>query len=164
MEELLLAAEYILDAGNPNVILCERGIRTFENHTRFTLPLASVVYLHAKTHLPVVVDPSHGTGHTYLVPQMALCERGRGRGWSDSRSASRPGECDERRVSVAEHRSVRRDHAFVPQGSPGLGTSDVACRPASLVECYRRTLPGAPAAPGRPGARPMSMSAPWGGA
>ena len=71
MEELLLAAEYILDAGNPDVMLCERGIRTFETHTRFTLPLASVAYLHAKTHLPVVVDPSHGTGHTYLVPQMA---------------------------------------------------------------------------------------------
>ena len=52
-------------------MLCERGIRTFENHTRFTLPLASVVYLHHKTHLPVVVDPSHGTGHTYLVPDMA---------------------------------------------------------------------------------------------
>ncbi|HVC94912.1 MAG TPA: 3-deoxy-7-phosphoheptulonate synthase [Pirellulales bacterium] len=71
MEELLLAAEYILDAGNPQVMLCERGIRTFESHTRFTLPLASVPYLHSKTHLPVVVDPSHGTGHTYLVPQMA---------------------------------------------------------------------------------------------
>ena len=71
MEELLLAAEYVLDAGNPDVMLCERGIRTFETHTRFTLPLASVVYLHSKTHLPVVVDPSHGTGHTYLVPQMA---------------------------------------------------------------------------------------------
>jgi 3-deoxy-7-phosphoheptulonate synthase len=70
IEELLLAAEYILDAGNPNVMLCERGIRTFENHTRFTLPLATVVYLHGKTHLPVVVDPSHGTGHTWLVPQM----------------------------------------------------------------------------------------------
>ena len=69
MEELLLAAEYILDAGNPDVMLCERGIRTFETHTRFTLPLASVAYLHAKTHLPVVVDPSHGTGHTYLVPR-----------------------------------------------------------------------------------------------
>jgi 3-deoxy-7-phosphoheptulonate synthase len=72
VEELLLAAEYILNAGNPNVMLCERGIRTFEAHTRFTLPLATVVYLHAKTHLPVVVDPSHGTGHTYLVPQMAM--------------------------------------------------------------------------------------------
>ena len=71
IDELLLAAEYILNAGNPNVMLCERGIRTFETHTRFTLPLASVVYLHSKTHLPVVVDPSHGTGHTYLVPQMA---------------------------------------------------------------------------------------------
>ena len=71
VEELLLAAEYILNAGNPNVMLCERGIRTFESHTRFTLPLATVVYLHAKTHLPVVVDPSHGTGHTYLVGQMA---------------------------------------------------------------------------------------------
>jgi 3-deoxy-7-phosphoheptulonate synthase len=71
MEELLLAAEYILNEGNPNVMLCERGVRTFENHTRFTLPLATVPYLHNKTHLPVVVDPSHGTGHTYLVPDMA---------------------------------------------------------------------------------------------
>src|SRR5207237_6209216 len=58
------------DAGNPNVMLCERGIRTFEGHTRFTLPLATVEYLHQKTHLPVVVDPSHGTGHAYLVPSM----------------------------------------------------------------------------------------------
>jgi 3-deoxy-7-phosphoheptulonate synthase len=71
MEELLLAAEYVLNEGNPNVMLCERGVRTFESHTRFTLPLASVPYLHHKTHLPVVVDPSHGTGHTYLVPDMA---------------------------------------------------------------------------------------------
>lgn len=71
MEELLLAAEYVLNEGNPNVMLCERGIRTFETHTRFTLPLASVAYLHHKTHLPVVVDPSHGTGHAYLVPDMA---------------------------------------------------------------------------------------------
>jgi len=71
MDELLLAAEYILNAGNPNVMLCERGIRTFEGHTRFTLPLASVPYLHHKTHLPVVIDPSHGTGHTYLVPDTA---------------------------------------------------------------------------------------------
>jgi len=71
MEELLLAAEYILNEGNTQVMLCERGIRTFEAHTRFTLPLASVPYLHHKTHLPIVVDPSHGTGHTYLVPEMA---------------------------------------------------------------------------------------------
>lgn len=71
MDEFLLAAEYILDAGNSQVMLCERGIRTFEAHTRFTLPLASVVYLHQKTHLPIVVDPSHGTGHAYMVPQMS---------------------------------------------------------------------------------------------
>jgi 3-deoxy-7-phosphoheptulonate synthase len=72
MDELLLAAEYILNEGNPNVMLCERGIRTFETHTRFTLPLASVVYLHQRTHLPVLVDPSHGTGHASLVPDMAV--------------------------------------------------------------------------------------------
>jgi 3-deoxy-7-phosphoheptulonate synthase len=71
IEELLLAAEYILDGGNQQVMLCERGIRTFEAHTRFTLPLATVPYLHAKTHLPVIVDPSHGTGHTPLVPALA---------------------------------------------------------------------------------------------
>jgi 3-deoxy-7-phosphoheptulonate synthase len=71
VDEWLLAAEYILDAGNPNVMLCERGIRTFEAHTRFTLPLASAPYVQAKTHLPVVMDPSHGTGHTHLVTAMA---------------------------------------------------------------------------------------------
>jgi 3-deoxy-7-phosphoheptulonate synthase len=71
LDELLLAAEYILNAGNPNVMLCERGIRTFETHTRYTLPLASIPWLHERTHLPVVVDPSHGTGHTSLVTRMA---------------------------------------------------------------------------------------------
>ena len=71
MEEFLLAAEYVLDRGNPNVMLCERGVRTFEEHTRFTLPLASVPYLHDKSHLPVIVDPSHGTGKASLVLPMA---------------------------------------------------------------------------------------------
>jgi 3-deoxy-7-phosphoheptulonate synthase len=71
MEEFLLAAEYILKTGNTQVMLCERGIRTFEDHTRFTLPLASVPYLHQTTHLPVVVDPSHGTGKASLVATMA---------------------------------------------------------------------------------------------
>lgn len=70
MEEFLLAAEYILDRNNPNVMLCERGIRSFEDHTRFTLPLASVPFLHEKSHLPVVVDPSHGTGKAKLVPPL----------------------------------------------------------------------------------------------
>src|SRR4051812_27214224 len=71
IDEFLLAAEYILDRGNPNVMLCERGIRTYEEHTRFTLPLATVPYLHDKSHLPVVVDPSHGTGKAKLVIPMA---------------------------------------------------------------------------------------------
>ncbi|WP_337173025.1 3-deoxy-7-phosphoheptulonate synthase [Paludisphaera sp.] len=71
VEEFLLAAEYILDRGNPNVMLCERGIRTFEDHTRFTLPLATVAYLNEKSHLPVVVDPSHGTGKSSLVASMS---------------------------------------------------------------------------------------------
>jgi 3-deoxy-7-phosphoheptulonate synthase len=71
VDELLLAAEYILNQGNQHVMLCERGIRTFESHTRFTLPLATVPYLHERTHLPVVVDPSHGTGHASLVPRTA---------------------------------------------------------------------------------------------
>jgi 3-deoxy-7-phosphoheptulonate synthase len=71
VDEMLLAAEYILDGGNRQVMLCERGIRTFESHTRFTLPLATVPWLQARTHLPVVIDPSHGTGHANLVPSMA---------------------------------------------------------------------------------------------
>jgi 3-deoxy-7-phosphoheptulonate synthase len=72
MEEFLLAAEYILDQGNKDVMLCERGVLTFETHTRFTLPLASVPYLHQKTHLPIVIDPSHGTGIASLVPDMCV--------------------------------------------------------------------------------------------
>ncbi len=71
LEEFLLAAEYVLKGGNGQVILCERGIRTFEDHTRFTLPLATVPCLHQTTHLPVMVDPSHGTGKASLVATMA---------------------------------------------------------------------------------------------
>jgi len=70
LEELLLAAEYILNAGNGQVILCERGIRTFEKHTRNTLALAAVPALKDTTHLPVIVDPSHGTGRAELVGPM----------------------------------------------------------------------------------------------
>ena len=72
IEELLLAAEYILAAGNPNVILCERGIRTFETATRNTLDVAAVPVLKARTHLPVIVDPSHAGGHRELVEPLAL--------------------------------------------------------------------------------------------
>jgi 3-deoxy-7-phosphoheptulonate synthase len=71
IQEWLLSAEYILSGGNVNVILCERGIRTFETATRFTLDLNAVPVLKHLTHLPVVVDPSHGTGHWEYVEPMA---------------------------------------------------------------------------------------------
>ena len=71
LEEFLYAAEYVLDAGSRRVVLCERGIRTFETATRFTLDLSAVPLLKEKTWLPVIVDPSHGTGKASLVPAMA---------------------------------------------------------------------------------------------
>ena len=71
LQELLMSAEYIMSEGNENVILCERGIRTFETYTRNTLDLSAVPVLHELSHLPVVVDPSHATGKARLVPGMA---------------------------------------------------------------------------------------------
>ena len=70
-EEWIMSAEYIMAAGNENVILCERGIRTFETYTRNTLDLQSIPVLHKKTHLPIVVDPSHAGGKWWLVEPMA---------------------------------------------------------------------------------------------
>ncbi len=72
LKELLMSAEYIMAGGNEQVILCERGIRTFETYTRNTLDLSAVPKLHELTHLPVVVDPSHATGEARLVAPMAL--------------------------------------------------------------------------------------------
>ncbi|MBR3973587.1 MAG: 3-deoxy-7-phosphoheptulonate synthase [Oscillospiraceae bacterium] len=72
LQELLMSAEYIMSEGNENVILCERGIRTFETYTRNTLDLSAVSVLHELSHLPVVVDPSHATGRASLVPPMAV--------------------------------------------------------------------------------------------
>jgi 3-deoxy-7-phosphoheptulonate synthase len=72
VEEWLLCAEYVLARGNPNVILCERGIRTFETGTRFTLDVAAIPLAKRLSHLPVIADPSHGTGRWYLVEPMAM--------------------------------------------------------------------------------------------
>jgi 3-deoxy-7-phosphoheptulonate synthase len=72
IEEWLLAAEYVADSGNLDIILCERGIRTFEPSTRNTLDLSAVAVVQARSHLPVIVDPSHGTGSRTLVAPMAL--------------------------------------------------------------------------------------------
>ncbi|MEO8648921.1 MAG: N-acetylneuraminate synthase family protein, partial [Acidobacteriota bacterium] len=71
LDEFLLAAEYVMSEGNYDVILCERGIRTFADHARNTLDLSIVPALRRRTHLPVIVDPSHGTGHNYMVNPMA---------------------------------------------------------------------------------------------
>ena len=72
IEELLMSAEYIMSAGNPQIILCERGIRTFETMTRNTLDLSAVIVLKQKSHLPVIVDPSHAAGLRTLVPPLSL--------------------------------------------------------------------------------------------
>src|SRR6185436_13189311 len=71
LDELLLAAEYIMAEGNNDVILCERGIRTFASHARNTMDLSIIPAIQRKSHLPVIVDPSHGTGHNYMVAPMA---------------------------------------------------------------------------------------------
>ena len=72
IDEWLNAAEYIIAEGNPNVVLCERGIRTFDTYARNTLDLTAVPVLHELSHLPVIVDPSHATGKVHLVPPMAM--------------------------------------------------------------------------------------------
>ena len=72
LQELLMSAEYIMSGGNWNVILCERGIRTFETFTRNTLDLSAVPAVKELSHLPVIVDPSHATGLARMVPPMAL--------------------------------------------------------------------------------------------
>ena len=71
LDEFLLAAEYIMSEGNYDVILCERGVRTFADHARNTMDLSIVPAVHRVSHLPIIVDPSHGTGHNYLVNPLA---------------------------------------------------------------------------------------------
>lgn len=99
-QEWLMAAEYILQGGNTQIILCERGIRTFENHTRNTLDLCAIPVMRSLTHLPLIIDPSHGTGHRDYVTSMAYaaCVAGAAgimveihpepaRSWSDAKQA-----------------------------------------------------------------------------
>ena len=107
-EELLMSAEYIMSRGNHNVILCERGIRTFETYTRNTLDLTCVPVLRKLTHLPIIIDPSHATGKYFLVPPMALAAVAAGadgleievhndppHAWSDGGQSLRPEKFDE---------------------------------------------------------------------
>lgn len=78
IEEWLMSAEYIMSEGNPNVILCERGIRTYETYTRNTLDLSAIPVLRERTHLPVIVDPSHALGISRFVKPMSLASVGAG--------------------------------------------------------------------------------------
>ena len=106
--ELLLAAEYVLAAGNPDVILCERGIRTFETDTRNTLDIAAIPLLRQETHLPVIVDPSHAAGRADLVTSLACAAVAAGadglivevhprpaEAWSDGEQSLSPEQFDE---------------------------------------------------------------------
>ena len=94
LDELLLAAEYIMAEGNYNVILCERGVRTFADHTRNTLDLSIVPAVQARSHLPIIVDPSHGTGKRHKVIPLARAaiaagrRRDHGRGAQSSRAGA----------------------------------------------------------------------------
>ncbi|MFB6286531.1 MAG: 3-deoxy-7-phosphoheptulonate synthase [Candidatus Bipolaricaulia bacterium] len=103
VDEWLLAAEYVMSGGNRNVILCERGVRTFNDHTRFTLDVGAIAVAKQRSHLPVIVDPSHAAGHRDLVAPLALAGVAAGadgvmveihtepsRAWSDGPQALTP--------------------------------------------------------------------------
>ena len=121
IKEFLLSAEYVLAGGNPNVILCERGIRTFETATRYTLDLNAVPVIKKLSHLPVIVDPSHGTGHwEYVAPMAKAGHRVRGRRAPD-RGAPPAGGGALRRASVPQARQVREADARAPRPRPGAG-------------------------------------------
>ena len=108
LDELLMAADYVLKEGTEEVILCERGIRTFETATRFTLDLGAVPWLKLHTHLPVVVDPSHAAGDRRLVEPLSRA-RGRGRRRRDHRRGPRgPRARPLRRPAGAARLGLRR--------------------------------------------------------
>lgn len=121
IDELLMSAEYIMSKGNPNVMLCERGIRTFEKRTRNTFDLNAVPALHYLTHLPVVADPSHATGYTRYVGPMALAATAAGAdgleievhdnpscAWSDGQQALLPEQFAELMPKISAIREVVR--------------------------------------------------------
>ena len=119
VDELLMAAEYIMSEGNDNVILCERGIRTYETRTRNTFDLNAIPVVHYLSHLPIIADPSHATGYTRYVEPMALAATAAGadgleievhddpsHAWSDGAQALTPDQFDETMERVRDIRSV----------------------------------------------------------
>ena len=119
IDEWLAAAEYILAHGNQQVILCERGIRTFETATRNTLDLSAVPVARERTHLPIIVDPSHACGTWRWVAPMAIARAGVRRARRDGRGASRAGQGAERRAAITQLRPLRRTDAANSQCRPG---------------------------------------------
>lgn len=122
IDELLMAAEYVMSEGNPNVILCERGIRTYETRTRNTFDLSAVSVLHHLSHLPVVADPSHATGYSRYVSPMALAATAAGadgleievhncpsKAWSDGAQALTPEQFAQTMQKISRIRAVITD-------------------------------------------------------
>ena len=107
LEEWLMSAEYLLSGGNYNVILCERGVRTFSDHSRNTLDLSVIPPAKALSHLPILVDPSHGTGKRDYVPPMALAALAVGRRRLADRGSPRPRSRALRRRPIARLRLLR---------------------------------------------------------
>ena len=119
VDELLMAAEYIMSEGNDNVILCERGIRTYETRTRNTFDLNAIPVVHYLSHLPIIADPSHATGYTRYVEPMALAATAAGadgleievhddpsHAWSDGAQALTPDQFDDTMERIRAIRSV----------------------------------------------------------
>jgi hypothetical protein len=127
IKELLMCAEYILSNGNMQVMLCERGIRTYETATRNTFDLNAVPVLQKLSHLPVVADPSHGTGARDLVGADVSRCRGRGRGCAHPGSSSRPGQSRERWRAELAAGAVRRVDGPVAADRPSCGP--IHCHP-----------------------------------
>jgi 3-deoxy-7-phosphoheptulonate synthase len=128
LSEFLLAAEYVLAGGNSSVILCERGIRSFDTATRFTLDLAAVPVLQRETHLPVFVDPSHAAGVRHLVEPLACAAVAAGAdgllvevhitpddSWSDSAQALDPVAFDRMMRRIAEFATAAGRHLSLPK-------------------------------------------------
>ena len=108
-----MSAEYIMAGGNNQVILCERGIRTFETYTRNTVDLSAICSVKKLSHLPVIVDPSHSTGKYWMVQPIAraaIAVGGRRGGRPDHRGTQRPGSRAVRRCTVHQARGLRQRH------------------------------------------------------
>ena len=115
-----------MDQGNMQVMLCERGIKSFETYTRYTLDVSAVPVAKRLSHLPVIVDPSHATGKWHLVKPMAMAAVAAGAEWAAHRGASCPGHRPVRRCPEPDHRELRRPGCEVQQVAQAVGRGPAA--------------------------------------